>query len=711
MTPGAQPRQRDPVPGIRPARARLPLLGLVAALVAPAAALAQGGPASVPDAAGAPDAPEASAPISLPPAPGTILGIGLPRTPPIDAAAICTRWSVHAPSEQVLADDGAVAALVVWKEATESPAGADLFTGSLEARVATEPDALEAARAHLRRALDHPAPARARICALLEIARAELQLGRFPEAAASAREALTVAREHEDGLAEDRDRAHFLIAEAYLLGGRHEDAAALFLPLARVDSSALAAAARLRLADLRFDRGLRASALPEYELLVENGEAFGAESSAWAARAAEAAIDAGDFASAASWLERQPAEGDLALAQVTLRRADVLVALGKRDEGRDELEGVEAAMEGQPIAHLARLRVFDFGLERVGPDEAVETLRAVVRESRDPGVAGYARVVLARRLLARPDVESALPLLVRASYDVTAQSLLQEARSNLLRAVDLAVGRSREAGGCSWLLQVVDDHRTLLVNLAEEPASFLEIGRCYEEVGLPLAALEVYRGMSRRFGATVAASLALPIARSSLASGRTAAARTAAEAHVEQQPDASPAWRLLLAEVRVQEKRFADAARLLTDLVREDSPTGARELVLLARVVHAGDLDPGLRPVLREALLRRLEPESEGDVLAVAEAALLTGDLHRRAGEPRAAAELYARALDARAPAAVRAEAAWWLGRLDPARRTRALEVAAEVETEPFSRLARGQQALDEAAVRLGLSPPEGWGR
>ncbi len=696
MSADARDRSRAPLSGVALPEARR----RKAALVVLVASLC----------AGTSFAQDEPTPISIPPSPGSILGTGLPRTPPIDAAPVCTRWSVHEASEKILEAEGPVAALVEWREVSDSPPGADLFTASLEARVAGQPEELEAARADLRRALDDPAPDLARICALLEIARAELLLARFPEAAARAREALALSREREDSTPAPRARARFLIAEAYLLGGRREDSAALYLVLTQAEDSRLAAAARLRLADLRFDRGERGSALPEYELLVENGEAFGADSSAWAARAAEAAIASGDFASATTWLDRQPAETDLERAAVSVRRADVLAALGQRDESLAELEGVAAALEGEPVAQLARVRVFDFGLERDEPDEAIETLRKLVREARHPGVAGYARVVLARRLLARPDVKRALPLLVRASYDVTAQSLLEESRSHLMRAVDLAVSRSREAGGCSWLLQVLDAHRTLLVNLAREPESFLELGRCYEEVGLPLAALEVYRGMSRRFGATVAVALALPIARAPLASGRTAAARAAAEARVLQKQKAAPAWRLLLARVRIEEKRFEDALALLTGLVREAPPgaAGAEELRLLARVARATRPDAGLRQLLRQALLGRPQPPPEGDAVRLAEAALLAADLHRHAGETRAAADLYALALDERAPGAVRAEAAWWLGRLDPGRRAQALAVASDTGREPFARLARSQQALDEAAVRLGLRASEG---
>ncbi len=653
-----------------------------------------------------------SGPRIVPPRPDWILGPSLLRTPPIDAVRFCSGARVDPEYVAILeraARDPESALRRVNAMEEPDDAGAELLGAALEARLADAPETRARSHGVLRGLLTRLAPRGLASCGYLELARLELHLGLHPEAAASSRRA--------DDLAEDpgaraalRDSSGFLRAEALYLGGRSDAAGPLYLELLDAGDARIARAARLRLADLRFDEGAGAQVLEDYTRVLGSEQPFGADPLRWAPRAAEAALAAGDLRLARSWLVRLLEREESMTHDLPswIRLADVRAAEGRRGDSRTLLTKLDTEHAGTPLGMLARLRIFDLGIEKMASQEVFQTLRRLLAETTHVGIGAYARLVLGRRLLDNGDLDASIPVLVRASYDSAAPDLAGLARSELERALRQAAEDARDDEGCARLVQRLGGIRSLLIRTARDAQPFRRLGECYEQLGLPVAALDVYRSLARAFGAAVATDLTLPVARASFAAGDLASARTAAASQIAAHPRAAPAWRLLLAEVELAQGRAEPAAALLAGLVHERlSPeVDARTLLLLARATQQAPDSANRRSLLRRQIQARAALDPGPHAREHAQAALVAAALHRRAGQPARSRALYEQALAWLPPGASAAEAAYWVGVLRPggAVSAQALDRAAQAPAPaPFARLASARLALEQLRERLGV--------
>ncbi len=563
-----------------------------------------------------------------------------------------------------------------------------------------------------RSALDELArsgEARVRACAHLELARLELLRGHLPEARVQASRAERAFADLADAEPPRalREAARFYRAEALHRDGRSAEAAPLYAGLAEARGVRIRAAARLRRAELAGD-------LEEFARGLARGTEFGAEPARWGARAAELALEAGDLEAARRWLSRldEDALDADTRALVGVRRADVLFALGADEEARAVLRGIAARHAGRPVGELARVRLVHTGLAPTGDREVRRRLTRIASGGHR-SLATYARGVLAGRLRAAGEVDAALELLVKLATDARAAEFVPD----LAAETDAALQAATAAGtGCVDVTRRLAGRRSLLLRHGGVPDPFLRLGDCLLELGFAGPALDVYRGVTRRFGVEVVPRVSLRTARASFEAGRIAAARAPAEANLSRAlsgrevPELG-AWTLLLARIELHEERPAEALELLepalvagsVDAARE--PEAVRVFALAALRVGAGsEARATLRSVLSEA------PAGEAPARARLrhEALLHAADLHRAAGDRSRARSLYGRAAALLDAGPLRARALYWNGELaaepDDAREAWRAS-AAEPEGGPWARL-----AADELEA-IGLREAIGVGR
>lgn len=636
---------------------------------------------------------------AFPERPDAIVGPSLLHTPAIDATSLCPGFpSEHAAARFLTVTPGDALIELSGPRPGLGPRLAPLLRAALGARLADTDETRREARLALRGLLgDESDPALSR-CGWLELARLELAMGLNPEAAAAATRARRLGTADPDaGAARDaNESADFLLAEALYLGGSTERTIGAYLALVLSDDPRRAAAARLRLADLRFDHGERADALPDYEVLLERAEVFGADALAWGGRVVEAAIAAGEYEAAQSWLERLGAGTGGAAPGFTIRLADVLVSRQDPGAARSVLAAFESRDAESAHAALARLRLFDWGLEGTSDGEARASLEREIERATLPGIASYARFLLAHRELARPDLDAAMPLLVRVAYDASVPGLAELARVALGETLRTAAAEVTDDAGCPRLIERLADRQYHLLRTASDPEPFQRLGLCYERYRLPLAALELYRSLARRFGARVAGDVALPIARTSLAAGEVTKARAAAELTVASGQARDPGWQRLVADARIAGGEARSAIAPLTEIVVANPNSDA--VVPLSQTATPEESDAPARAALHRSL--RGVPANRSRAVA----SLVAADLLRRSGEVGPARALFQNSQQ-ELDGPLRTAARYWSRRLGnvPGPPSDATE---DERATPFGRLAEEQAALTRLLDRFeGRTP------
>lgn len=663
-----------------------------------------------------PEPPPAPA---LPPSPWSVLGSQTLRTPVIDVVPFCVPAELGEDLEGIArgaaVGQGAAAleALATTPAAKASPRAAALLGASIQARSATDTRQRQSAHGALRDALLGGGPESCLACGRLELARLELLLGRNPEAAASAVQAGRLRARIPNG-AFAGEAADFLRAEAHYRSGADREAGSLFRLLAQSESARIAAAARLRLADLRFDAGEPAAARPEYEALLPRAASFGASPQGWSPRAAEAALADADPAGAEAWLRRflalEPAPDPARAALARIRLADVLAQDGRIEESREALEQVADARRGKPAAVLANVRTVDLRLSRADAEAQLAELGRAA-QSPERGLALYARGVLARRLVELRRVDEALDVLARLAYDAASLEIAPHFPENLDAALAIAASEARSDADCATLVRRLGERRQLLARHASSPDPFLRLGECYTALGFPGSALAVYRALARSFGAQLGSRISLPVGEAALAAGDVAVARAAAEAGASrEEPDAAQ-WRLLLAQVELIDGRWEQAAKLAAEVVRSGEPRAAqvRAIGVLARAAVRLPDSEAQGALLEEALGKLSVEERKGVGPQLGETLLLTAEIRRQSAHLESAREHYAQAVETLAPGPLRAQAAYWLGALhpDPMEARSAWEIAARTPGGgAWSRLAESELRTAPLRDALGRDAP-----
>ncbi len=653
----------------------------------------------------APTVPEVEAEAELGPiarpSPYAILGGRLLATPPFDPALPCGPESGVAGEVKAALGAGDADLARERLGSLDAAHAEHAFVSALvQARTAQTAAEARATRAALAAALaarpregsppgSGPSGA-GRACLRVESARFELLRGRHPEAGAEARRG--VARANAVGSAALAERARFLRAEALLAAGRPEEAEPLYRGLARAGDVRVAAAARLRLIDVLFERGEALPRRAEYEKLLARGEDFGARPEAWGLRAAELAIAAGDPRGALDWLQRyaRSEPGEVAAAVARVRSADVRAALGQGVHSRVILSPIADKLSREPVGALARVRAIDLGVLRAAPESRIGELR---RSARHPhrGVARYASAVLGRELRESGELDAALAVLLRLAHDALAPELEAGLSEELDALLVAAVEEAAEDDGCLRLLSRVGGRRDLFARHARRPDPLLRLARCFEHVGLPDGAQDVYRRLAHQFGGESAGLVHLPLARAAFASGDLPAVRTTAVAWLRRGGPDADEWRLLHGLAELRDQRLASAARVLRPLVRRGAPEGERwrALASFARAIAPAAVTAEDRRLLARALGERpAEVEAEQGAW-LGEAALVAGRAYRDARRRAPAYNYFSLARTLLPPGARRGEAAYWAGAL-AAERPDALDAwtAASAEAALWARLA-----------------------
>jgi len=626
-------------------------------------------------------APMARALPVLPPAPRELLGPLRERIPPISIDTGCRGIAARAASRS--GPDAAPAAAL---EALQR-AGADRERAR--------------AREALRRFTPGAIPSPLLVCAWLELAQAELALGLHPEAAASALRAERLAASSADPPAR-REDALFLRAEAELFSNQLAAAAARYRALRDSQRAELRAAAALREADLRYQRGELAAAFPAYRALLDTGSPAGASARASRERAAEAAIASGHLDLASLWLRQRIAEleDDTERSRALLRLADVRSEQHRPRDARRALAEAYALRKGRPEGWLALVRVYDLELEMTGPETTIGTLRRAVDEAGHPGVVRYAQVVLARRLIERGEHERGIRLLVGVQQDRLSAATSAMASAELPGAIARVAAKS----GCRERVEVLGARQQLLQELVRVPAPFLQLGACYEELGLPEVAIGVYRGAGAQLGEESLPAFALALARANLGAGRITSARLAA-LRESLKPGADPDWHRILAEARLRSGEPETAAAGLLARAQGPEALGATELALLARAALQLPDAPELRGLLHTQLLRLSRATGAGPREELGHAALFAARRWRIAGGLPQAQELYALAYHDLPEGPLRAQAGYWAGRLAvrPEAAREQLAATAALAESPWTRLAAQELVLRGLRSELGL--------
>jgi tetratricopeptide (TPR) repeat protein len=672
--------------------------------------------------------------LDLPPGPEALPGSGWLRPPPLEPVRTCEapsaepvralppsaaaaprpRAGVKGKKKPAAAKPAAEAAtrnetVAPPPQGAPAPSDVGLAAAMRAARRADTSEKMGAAAEELARAVEKAAGGPDVSCAELERARLELRRGRLEEAAAAA----TRAARASDGL--HADEASFLRAEALYRSHWIHQATPIYESLARSKNARLAAAARLRLADLHFDESA-ASAHAEYESLLEGAETFGADALAWAPRAAEAALAAGDPAAARRWLERygKSAPSKEAAARAHIRIADTFVMEGQVGRAVALLASTTEEQGDSPTGALARLRALELQPPAASATAESRAFLEQMLGAESPALSSYGGALLARALVAAGELDPALDVLSRASAHRVPPGLTKlvaDAYDAALQAV--LAGGSDTDPACVTLVRRLGGRAALLVGRARAPDAFLALGSCYTRLGLPQASLEIYRDVLHSYGTGDPESLALHVAETALAAGDTLLARRVLESRNEK-VRATPAHQLLLAEVELAEKRPDAAAALLAPLTASDARGSDRLRATVGLARAASDLaDPA---PYREALDDAVRALAKGDTgsrrAQLGEAAFLTGRLHRRAGDAEHARACFAIAVESLPPGAMRSEAAYWRASVSESalEATLALDDAAAGDASPWSRLARNALAIDalRSEIETGGAAPKG---
>jgi len=616
---------------------------------------------------------------TAPPSPVDILNRRDLDAPFLDAVGLCVPavldGRVDAALERAAAGEWKEARLALdlareaLGETPESGAALDVLAAGFDAREAKNRKERAAAETRLQALVQASAPAQ-QACLRIERARLLILLDRTTEAAADLARALRQAGGESAWEIARQSGIRFLQAEILYRSGRRFDAHLAYRKIARDENARLALAARLRLTDLSFDAALVDPLSLEYESLLPRATAFGASKDAWSLRAAEAALDAGDPTRALRWLERAiKVEPDRDARDVAdIRRADLEVLLDDPLAARKRLASLATRRSGDPIGALAAVRAVDLGVFDGAPEAALALLVQTVDQARN-GLRRYALGILLREVVARDALDEAMAVATRLAYEGADPAVVPGYGAMLDRLLARAVEDS--ADGCDQSLRTLGGRYGILIERASSSAPFARLGLCFEALELPWLAVPVYRAIGRRFGEEGAASVALALARSALATGDVALARHMADAALAEIDDGArpnvAGWRAILAEADFREGRAAsgaERARAVLDAVGIGLQRPSLVLAFarsLGGRSAAGDanfLAQRLPGWLAEA---DAGPESLARVRLL-EAGLLAAHVLRRADASAASFALY-RAVAKRAPEGpVKSSARFWLG-------------------------------------------------
>jgi tetratricopeptide (TPR) repeat protein len=249
----------------------------------------------------------------------------------------------------------------------------------------------------------------------------------------------------------------------------------------------------------------------------------------------------------------------------------------------------------------------------------------------------------------------------------------------------------------------------ILANRASEPEPLLRIGTCYEELGLPVIALGVYRALARSFPDQVARKVALPLARSALAARDVGLVRTTAAGHVRRSEQNLPHWLLLLAEAEIQDGKVQRAADLLRPLVEQRGPKGAELRAVVAFAKAISQLTLSSRDVDR--LIKGFDavkvPTARREHGRYGEALMILAELERRRGRELEARARYLVAQKILPAGGMRAEASYWIAALDRdlASASSRFELAASEEAGMWQRLAHFEAGMSSLRSFLHTWP------
>ena len=447
-------------------------------------------------------------------------------------------------------------------------------------------------------------------CAHLELARLHLMHRRAPQARVALRRAEALGPPARPELEEI---AQFYTSEAYALAGDWEAAAPILASLRASENRNIALAARLRSIQREIDApdpDADASRRDSLFDALDEAQGSGVDVSSWAPFAAELAIADGSLRVAHRWLAlAERIENDAGVTSI--RKSDVLVALGRGEDARQLLDRVRQTARRKDARKLALVRLAELGVP-----ESIAERAAILRSaesSEHPSVVASARDALAALLLEAGDLPGALGALSQLGHDGAPDAAKPRFAQTLASALATA---TREQTPCVTVVGSIGGRRDLFLRLSTEPGPLLRLGDCFLALGMPEASADLYRGLARRFP-IAPHQLALRIAKASFALGDRAALRAALRARASGEAGSETAsWLWLEVRLAIVEGDTVEAGRRLVDLLeRSDLPApirieAERELVDLAGSELSADT---LRTVLLSSLAIPLPEAPPGE--------------------------------------------------------------------------------------------------
>ncbi len=650
----------------------------------------------------------------LPPSPYVILGSGLLDPPRLEAIPVCVpaRLSLQLGDFEAAIDGSDFEAAKKWlkdyegtiaiQDPEEHKRDVALLRATHAARSASGRAKRLVAYGLLQEITRREREPQRLVCALIESARLLTALARLPEAGATTKRIL----KHHSWLGDDHasvQAAKFFDAELLYRRGDDFNAHLRYRELAGSTNPRLAAAARLRLTDLSFDAGKSRSVQLEYETLLPHGAAFGARLVDWALRAAEAALDAGEFAAAESWLDRylEEIEDRDTRDTVEIRRADLDALRGKPEQSFKRLRGLWGRKGRSDVEALARVRSIDLGVSSEAPDVRIGRLHDATA-SHNQRVRVYALSVLVHELVLLGRIDEGVAAVTRLAYEGADSVLARRFPEDLAALLERARVDVEDEGGCKRMIRRLGGRYGILLDHARDVEPFLALGRCFESLRLHDLAVALYRSLARSFGSSVASRVALPLARTSLEVGDVALARAAAEANIRHGGRQLAQWRALLTRAEAALDHDDKARVMVRELLANNvAPDQRVSLTLLFAQLLDGrsyDQDTALLARTLEGTSRVLR---DRDPTVFAEANMRTAEILRRQGRLQAATKFYELAADFLPEGARRDEAFYWSKRES--------HTAAGTREEesgvggPWTRLARYDQAAQSLEQRHEL--------
>jgi hypothetical protein len=632
----------------------------------------------------------------------------LQRTPPFfDATPTCIPDELAGGLEvRVRLRDGDLPAVrrVLSELAKQNAPSLPALRAIVATRTSSATQRGEARRALLRYAEQAETPAIA-ACLLLEGARLALLRGQPLEAR---RDRLAALRSVGEWPAQHAPIAAWLEAEESHRSGDESTARARWQLLSEGGDARLALAARLRLVEAQAPVGgppANVSAAAElwkmFPKLLESAANARLDIEPWSLVAAEIAIAAGDLGSAHYWLARAELAWRGGLASV--RKADVLAALGRASDARNTLGRVSRAAKDERVRQLAELRLAQLDLA-AGLAEKARARCEEPASSLHPAVRAEALLLLARTELALGHAAPALALYARIAYGGGDADASAEFSHGFRAAVDLLTAPRSD---CASVLQHLASRASLLERYSESAKPLLRVGDCSLELAMPGAALDIYRTAARRFG-DADGVLRLRIATAALAAGDLAETRSALEAQrvsPSRETGDAGALRWEWLEFQLAEREGLAPSRLpqLAALARAaELPEDLRTPVELAllRWMKQGMQSADARTALASSLAQ--EPELASDPRGYAW--LRAADLALSERDAEAAARAYARAASLLDSGAARDRAlhhAALLAGSREARRAPLLEASASEPATAWSRMAAIELRLERLADQV----------